>query len=145
MVPVAFVLALLAEALPGLSRAERLADARAVAATATAEEAPLVVALITQESRGLARVCANDRFGGSARGLMGIRTPRSRCRAGERSPLYSPLTNVRRGVAILRALATLERTRHHGKHDVLLHYSGGSAAYVAEVRERVRRLRGVRP
>jgi len=97
----------------------------------------LVVAVVVTESGGRRTACAQDRYGGSARGLMQIRRPHSRCRARRRDALYDPVTNVVRGVAILSYLHDYELRVHHGAHDLLDHYAGavwGSHTYSDRVR-----------
>ena len=142
------VAAMLAQALPQLPAHLRAEEAHAIESAlahvrpedrSLAPSAALVVAVIAHESGGLPGACANDRRGGSARGLMQVRRPRSRCRMMRADPLYGIEHNVAEGVRILIAWARFERDRHGG-HDVLYHYSGGSTAYVAEVRATEARL-----
>lgn len=148
------VVAMLAAAVPSVPTDVRAREARAIEAAIAAvpaedrryaPDASLVVAIIAHESGGLPRACANDRHGGSARGLMQIRLPRSRCATHRHDPMYGIETNVRRGVAILVAWGKYEERQHGGAHDVLDHYAGHRTAsrYAADVRLAAARLRAM--
>jgi len=148
MVSAVAVAAMFAIAMPNLTPRERAEDAGAVVsalehagAHAWAPPPELVVAIIWRESRGLSGVCGNDRFGGAARGLMGIRRPHSRCRLGT-DPLFKPLSNVQAGVKILIDWHAFEARVHHGRHDILDHYAGARSPsrYAREVRAKASEL-----
>lgn len=138
------ILALVLRAMPGLSEPEVHAVVDAVTQTApqTSVSVPLVVAIMTIESGGRARACANDAYGGSARGLMQIRVPHSRCGDGRRPDLFDPRHNVREGIRILLFLKQWERDFHHDQHNVLFHYAGGSHSYVKRVAALLHKLEG---
>lgn len=131
--------------MPWLSASQARVDAHAVASALEnpsrwTPRAELVIAIIRRESRGFPHVCGEDRFGGSARGLMQVRRPSSRCSMRHHDPLYVPEIGVREGVRILTTLAKFEAEQHDGKHDILVHYSGGSQSYATHVRETERNL-----
>lgn len=142
------VLAMLALALPHLAPSLRAREAEAIAREARAQgiDAALVVAIVTMESGGNPRACANDRYGGSARGLMQVRRPASRCGRARRDALFDVEANVARGVAIVASLARFEREHHASAHDPLDHYAGvrrpgrEPSAYARRVRALARSL-----
>jgi soluble lytic murein transglycosylase-like protein len=148
VITVAAVAAMFAIAMPNLTPVERVQDARAVVAALEHVDAhawtpppELVVAIIWRESRGMTNVCGNDRFGGAARGLMGIRRPHSRCHLGS-DTLFNPRVNVEAGVKILIDWHAFEARVHHGRHDILDHYAGARSPsrYAREVRAKASEL-----
>lgn len=140
------ILAMILSLMPHVD-ADRYARAIVVALASEPREdvpdASLVVAIMYTESRGLPKVCGEDRFHGSNRGLMQVRVPHSRCPDGRHraSDLFDVETSIHTGVHILANLARYERTVHHGRHDFVSHYGGFTQSNNPYVL-RVRRIQG---